>query len=71
MKWFKYVRRGLACVGLLADTLPVALADGKLTIKEMAEIVGGICKICNWDVDIKIPPDVMETVVGITGQAPD
>ena len=68
MNYFKYLRRGLAVIGLLTTVMPEVLADGKVTVGELSGVFIEICKICNWDVHIDVPDDVRSAVLGIVGE---
>lgn len=70
MKWFHYFRRGLAVVGILSVELPKAMKDGKLTVQEITDIFLQVCAVCDWDIAINVPPEIVNTVVAIAPSAP-
>lgn len=62
--WFKYVQRAFAVMGMLTSTLPQMIADGKITVHEMAILISEMAKICHWDVEIEVPQELRDSVVG-------
>lgn len=67
MNWFKYVQRAFSVMGIFTAMLPEILADGKVTVQEMTELFVQIAKICHWDIEIDVPSDLQDKVLGVRG----
>ena len=66
LKYWKYVRRGLSVMAILATEIPTILEDGKVTVDEIVSMMKLICNVCNWDIEFDVPVEVKEIAVGIS-----
>jgi hypothetical protein len=59
-KIWKYFTRGAAVASILFTELPAALADKKLTMKELASLFQDICIAMDWPIEIAVPDSVAD-----------
>ena len=64
-KVWKYFTRGAAVAGILFTELPAALADNKLTMRELASVLENICKAMDWPIEIEVPAEIAEIAATI------
>jgi hypothetical protein len=58
MNWLKLMFTGQKIMAILTDTVPTALADGKLTIDEITDLVKKILSVFEINAEIKVPDDM-------------
>lgn len=66
MNWFAYVTRAFSVVGLVTSAIPEIVADGKITVDEIAGLVKQLAVICHWDIEIDVPDELKEQVLGVS-----
>jgi hypothetical protein len=66
--FFVALARGLKVMGILMAKLPLILMDGKVTLKEMTDLFIEICSAAGWTLDIKLPEEIVNNVVGVWGE---
>lgn len=67
MTWIRYVGRAFQVVGMLSAALPQMVADGKITVDEIVQLFVQLAAICNWDIEIDVPEEVKNSVIGVKG----
>lgn len=65
-KYMKYVTRAMSITGILMTQLPAIVADGKISVEEMSQLIVSICQACGWKVELEIPDSLKGAVVGAT-----
>lgn len=65
MSYWTYLRRGLALIGVLAIEGPKAIEDGKLTVKEITDIVKTCYEVLEQPMEFEIPDEIRDTVIGV------
>lgn len=65
--FFTILGRALKVVGVLTSKLPLYLMDGKLTGQEMADLVVEVSAAAGWTLDITLPQDFGQAIIGVTG----
>lgn len=58
MNWLKVLMTGQKVMGVLTETVPTALEDGKLTIDEVVNLVKKILDIFEINAEISVPEDL-------------
>ena len=64
-KFMKYFMRGAAIASLLAVKVPVMVADGKITVAEMADFMTSVLDVGGWKGEIEVP----EQIAGVSLKA--
>lgn len=64
-KLMKYFMRGAAVTSALIATVPAALADGKITVDEMAGMAKAVCAAAGWKISLDVPEGIKSNVIGM------
>lgn len=67
----KYLIRAMEAAGFLIPWFASAMADGKISVDEMAELVKALARIFKIRVEIEIPEKVQGALLGVTGDGLD
>jgi len=51
--------KALSVAGILANDLPAALADGKITVDEMVALIKKLLGVFDLPVEIEVPDDLL------------
>ena len=62
-----YLKCGKKCYDIVTDSIPQKLADGVLTVQEMASIIKDICDVFGIKAEIKIPDEYVDKYLDIVG----
>lgn len=61
----KYLERILRIYSVISNTLPEALADGKIDIMELIQILSQILTILEIDISIEIPEEIQGVALAV------
>jgi len=64
-KIINYLKAGKRCYDIVTKHIPPRLADGILTVNEMADIITEICDVFDIKAEIKIPKKFTDTYFDI------
>ena len=65
-KWLRYVMRAMAIGNIIAVILPKIMADGKITVAEMAEFFQAVLDAAGWKTHIELPKDFVDVGFDVT-----
>jgi len=64
-KIIDYLKAGKKCYDIITESIPPKIADGVLTVDEMATIIKEICAVFNIHAAIKIPDSIKNQYLDI------
>ena len=71
MKTMRYFLRALQAAGVILAWSTMAMADGKITPPEMANLTTQLARLFDLDIDIVIPAELYEVELQVTGTPVD